>query len=180
MAAPALVATPGAANANSYLTLVEAEAYANSDIDAAEWYTSTTDQKTRALITATRNLDMEGFVGTRTNATQALAWPRTGVPTTEKTYTTTEIPTEIKLATWQLANSLIRGMVIGGQAAGSQSLLPGIPNAGLKRVKLDVMEVEWKPDQPPNSLFKALPQLQKLLQSLLLNPPGQTIPVVRS
>ncbi len=181
MSAPAIVATPGAADANSYITLAEAQAYADGDIDAVEWYASTTDQRTRALITATRNLDLVGFVGTRTSTTQALAWPRTGFTTTEKTYTATEIPAEIKLATWQLANSLVRDMVIAGQSAGTQSLIPGIPNSSLKRVKLDVMEVEWKPDvQPAITPLKAIPQLQKLLQELLLNTPGQAIPVQRS
>ena len=174
-------ATVGAADANSYITLAEAQTYADGDIDAVEWYAASTDQRTRALITATRNLDLVGFVGTRSTSTQALAWPRTGFTTTEKTYADDEIPTEIKLATWELAKNLVRDMVVAGQVAGSTPLIPGIPNAGLKRVKLDVMEVEWKPDyQAPITPLKALPQLQQLLNELILNTPGQTIAVVRS
>lgn len=179
--AAAIIATPGAPDANSYLTLQEAQAYADGDIDAVEWYAASTDQKTRALLTATRNLDLVGFVGERATSTQALAWPRKNFTTTEKTYAAGEIPAEIKIATWQLANSLVRDMVIAGQTAGSTSLIPGIPNSGLKRVKLDVMEVEWKQDVPTKiTPLKALPQLQNLLQELLLNTPGQTIAVVRS
>jgi hypothetical protein len=176
-----IIATAGAADANSYITLEEAQAYADGDIDAVEWYAASVDQRTRALITATRNLDLVGFVGTRSTTTQALAWPRTGFTTTEKTYADDEIPAEIKLATWELANSLVKDMVIAGQVAGSTPLIPGIPNAGLKRVKLDVMEVEWKPDQQlAVTPLKALPQLQNLLNELILNTPGQTISVTRS
>lgn len=176
-----IIATVGAANANSYITLAEAQAYADGDINAAEWDGSTTDQKKRALITATRNLDLVGFVGTRSTTTQALAWPRKDFRTSEKTYANNEIPAEIKLATWELAKALVKDMVVAGQVAGSTSLIPGIPNAGLKRVKLDVMEVEWKPDyQPAVTPLKALPQLQQLLQDLILNTPGQTVAVVRS
>ena len=174
-------ATVGAADANSYITLAEAQAFADGDIDAVEWYAASTDQKIRALITATRNLDLVGFVGTRSTTTQALAWPRKDFTTTEKTYADDEIPKEIKLATWELAKNLVRDMVVAGQVAGSTPLIPGIPNAGLKRVKLDVMEVEWKPDQQPAiTPLKALPQLQQLLQELILNTPGQTVAVVRS
>lgn len=179
--AAVLIATPGASDANSYITLAEAQDYADGDIDAVEWYAASTDQKTRALITATRNLDLVGFVGERATSTQALAWPRKNFTTTEKTYAEGEIPAEIKQATWQLANSLVRDMVIAGQVSGSQSLIPGIPNSGLKRVKLDVMEVEWKQEVPAKiTPLKALPQLQQLLQELILNTPGQTIAVVRS
>jgi len=176
-----IIATPGAADANSYITLAEAQAYADGDIDAVEWYAASTDQRTRALITATRNLDLVGFVGTRSTTTQALAWPRKDFKTTEKTYADDEIPAEIKTATWELAKSLVKDMVVAGQVAGSTPLIPGIPNAGLKRVKLDVMEVEWKPDQQlAVTPLKALPQLQQLLQELLLNTPGQTIAITRS
>lgn len=176
-----IIATAGAADANSYITLAEAQAYADGDIDAAQWDDATTDQKTRALITATRNLDLVGFVGTRSSTTQALAWPRKDFTTTEKTYADDEIPSEIKQATYELAKSLVKDMIVAGAVAGSTSLIPGIPNAGLKRVKLDVMEVEWKPDQQPAiTPLKALPQLQQLLQELILNTPGQLIAVVRS
>jgi len=179
--AATIIATVGAADANSYITLAEAQAYADGDIDAAEWDNSTTDQKTRALITATRNLDLVGFVGVRSTTTQALAWPRKDFTTSEKTYEDDEVPSEIKVATWELVKALLKDIVIAGSAAGSASLLPGIPNSGLQRVKLDVMEVEWKKDrQPAITPLNALPQLKDLLQELILNTPGQTIAVVRS
>lgn len=179
--AASIIATAGAANANSYITLAEAQAYADSDIDSSQWDTASVDQRTRALITATRNLDLIGYVGTRSTTTQALAWPRKDFKTTEKTYADNAIPAEIKLAQWELTKALLADIVIAGAVAGSTPIIPGLPNTGLKRIKLDVMEIEWKPDaQTTITPLKALPQLQQLLNELVLNTPGQTIAVVRS
>jgi hypothetical protein len=78
----AIVATPGAADANSYLTLAAAQAIVDGfiqDDDVIAWASATTDQKNRALFTATQRLDRERFLGARSTDTQSLQWPRTGV-----------------------------------------------------------------------------------------------------
>ena len=49
------------------------------DADVTAWASATTDQKNRALYTATQRLDRERFLGARATDTQALQWPRTGV-----------------------------------------------------------------------------------------------------
>ena len=75
-------ATAGGANANSYLTLAAAQAIVDGfvqDDDVTAWASATTDQKNRALFTATQRLDRERFLGARSTDTQALQWPRTGV-----------------------------------------------------------------------------------------------------
>lgn len=75
-------ATVGGANANSYLTLEAAQAIIDGfveDADVSAWASATTDQKNRALFTATQRLDRERFLGARATDTQALQWPRTGV-----------------------------------------------------------------------------------------------------
>jgi hypothetical protein len=72
----------GRANANSYLTLADAQAIIDGfveDADVTAWASATTDQKNRALFTATQRLDRERFLGARATDTQALQWPRTGV-----------------------------------------------------------------------------------------------------
>jgi hypothetical protein len=77
-----IVATPNAANANSYLTLADAQAIIDGfvqDADVTAWATATTDQKNRALFTATQRLDRERYLGARATDTQSLQWPRTGV-----------------------------------------------------------------------------------------------------
>ena len=115
-------ATVGGANANSYLTLADAQAIVDGfvqDADVTAWATATTDQKNRALFTATQRLDRERYLGARATDTQALQWPRTGVrkpDTYINTYTVgfpfrittdyftdTEIPTQVKYAQVVLA-----------------------------------------------------------------------------
>jgi hypothetical protein len=110
-------ATVGGANANSYLTLADAEAIIEGlvqDADVTAWSSATTDQKNRALFTATQRLDRERYLGARATDTQALQWPRTGVRKpdtyintyavgfpfriTTDYYTDTEIPDQIKKA----------------------------------------------------------------------------------
>jgi hypothetical protein len=75
-------ATAGGANANSYITLSDAQDIVDGlveDADVTAWASATTDQKNRALYTATQRLDRERFLGARATDTQALQWPRTGV-----------------------------------------------------------------------------------------------------
>ena len=118
----AIVATIGAADANSYLTLAEAQAIIDGfvqDADVTAWASATTDQKNRALFTATQRLDRERFLGARATDTQALQWPRTGVRKpdtyintyavgfpfriTTDYYTDTEIPQQVQYAQVVLA-----------------------------------------------------------------------------
>ena len=115
-------ATAGDASANSYLTLADAQAIVDGmveDADVTAWASATTDQKNRALYTATQRLDRERFLGARATDTQALQWPRTGVrkPDTyvnnyasgfpfrisEDYFTDTEIPDQVKRAQVVLA-----------------------------------------------------------------------------
>ncbi len=115
-------ATAGGANANSYLTLSDAQAIVDGmveDADVTAWGSATDDQKNRALYTATQRLDRERFIGARATDTQALQWPRTGVrkPDTyvntyatgfpfrisEDYFTDTEIPDQVKRAQVVLA-----------------------------------------------------------------------------
>jgi len=115
-------ATAGGANANSYMTLAQADAYVEamiSSTDVSKWSTGTDDTRNRALAAAAQRLDRERFIGARATNTQALQWPRTGVrkpDTYVNTYATgfpfrisedyfseTEIPDQIKRAQIELA-----------------------------------------------------------------------------
>ena len=115
-------ATAGGANANSYLTLADAQAIVDGmveDADVTAWASATDDQKNRALYTATQRLDRERFIGAKATNTQARQWPRTGVrkpDTYVNTYATgfpfrisedyfseTEIPDQVKRAQVVLA-----------------------------------------------------------------------------
>ena len=112
-----IVATIGAANANSYLTVATADGIIEGlieDDDVTAWASATTDQKNRALYTSAVRIDRERFLGARVTDTQSMQWPRTGVrkpDTYINTYsvgfpfristdyfTDTEIPDQVKKA----------------------------------------------------------------------------------
>jgi len=129
-------ATVGGVNANSYLTLAAADLIVEGfvqDDDVTAWGSATTDQKNRALYTATQRLDRERFLGARSTDTQALQWPRDGVRKpdtyintyavgfpfriTTDYYTSAEIPDQVKKAQVVLAvylNNNKDGMSLSG------------------------------------------------------------------
>jgi hypothetical protein len=116
--------TAGAANANSYISLTEANELIeglikDEDVEAWEAGSTSDDYRNRALYTACQRIDRERFLGAKATDTQALQWPRTGVrkpDTYVNTYATgfpfritadfftdTEIPEQIKKAQAVLA-----------------------------------------------------------------------------
>lgn len=118
----AIDATAGGANANSYLTLADAQSMIDGMVqnaDVTAWGNATTDAKNRALVSATQRLDRERFLGARTDDTQALQWPRSGVRKpdtyintyaigfpfriTEDYFDDEEIPDQVKRAQVELA-----------------------------------------------------------------------------
>ena len=173
-------ATAGGANANSYLTLADAQAIIDGmveDADVTAWGSATEDQKNRALYTATQRLDRERFLGARATDTQALQWPRTGVrkpDTYVNTYATgfpfrisddyftdEEIPDQVKRAQVVLAVYLNNNK-------------DGIGLSGLedyKRVKLGNIEVE--PDKTGAvGADRVPPLLERYLTGLRISGPG--------
>lgn len=127
----ALIATPGASNANSYLEVAEADAYYATRLFATIWTSATTPTKEAALIMATRVLNAmlspyrqyvpasgsvaayyrtrPTWTGTVATTTQALAWPRIGMYNRNGVaILQTVIPQELKEATAELAGQLIR------------------------------------------------------------------------
>lgn len=140
-----VTATVGASDANSYLSVAAADSIANNMLSTVGWGTATTDDKGRALITATRYLDQLEWIGTKTSTTQALLWPREDATCGEKDYANNVIPDEIKFATFDLADALLGdSTLLSGTPAASGELIPGIPNADLKSAKVDVLAVEFK------------------------------------
>ena len=129
-------ATAGGANANSYITLTEANTFVEAMIsssDVSKWTTGNDDTRNRALTAAAERLDRERFLGARATNTQARQWPRTGVrkPDTyinsyatnfpfrisEDFFTDTEIPDQVKRAQIELAVYLknnVDGISLGG------------------------------------------------------------------
>jgi hypothetical protein len=64
-------------DANSYLSVADADDYLSLSIHASEWNDSTTTTKQQALVSATRMLDRQNWEGEKTSSSQSLEWPRT-------------------------------------------------------------------------------------------------------
>lgn len=124
-----IVATPGAADANSYLTLAEALEYFEGRLEVPEWENA--DSQEGLLIMATRLIDamyspmrklVKGktpsesyyiirptWTGTPASTTQYLAWPRDGMfDRNGNAILNTVIPQDLKNATAELAAHLAK------------------------------------------------------------------------
>lgn len=177
MPAPTIVATAGSASANSYLSVAGADAIANGMIGTLAWSTATSDNKARALITATNGLETLSWVGSKATSTQALSWPRVDANCGDKAPADDEIPREMELATFDLANALLADPTLLKSSASSEALVPGVPNRDLKRLKLDVMELEWRTDVTPSTTSRVtpltvLPHLASILGCLTTSSTG--------
>ena len=176
-----IVATPGAADANSYLTLAAAQLIIDGfvqDADVTAWASATTDQKNRALFTATQRLDRERFLGARATDTQALQWPRTGVRKpdtyintyavgfpfriTTDYFTDTEIPTQIQYAQAVLAVFLHNNTDALG--------LSGLED--YKNVKIGSLDVTPNLGYGAVGADKVPPIMERYLTGLRISGPG--------
>jgi hypothetical protein len=63
---------------NSYASVAEANYFFEDRMDVTTWTSATDIDKAKALVSATRQIDKERFVGSATSSTQALSFPRTG------------------------------------------------------------------------------------------------------
>lgn len=172
-----VTATAGSASANSYLTVAAADAISNTMVGTLVWSSATTDNKGRALITATRGLEVLGWIGAKATAEQALSWPRTGAVCGDKAYGDDEIPREVELATFDLANALLGEPTLLRSTPSSTALVPGVANRDLRRLKLDVMELEWRTDVAPSATspvtpLTVLPHLAAILGCLTTSGTG--------
>jgi hypothetical protein len=148
-------ATVGGANSNSFITVATGTTLANNGLNTDAWTDATADDKARALISATLELNPLDWVGTRATTTQALSWPRSDAEINGRPITTTEIPREVQQATFDLALALLQEDTTATSGTAPGELVPGVPNSGLKRLKLDVLELEWRDEGLPSNRTSA-------------------------
>jgi hypothetical protein len=104
-----LVATPGAADANTYATLAEADSYHEGHVKSSAWAVPS-GEKAQALVMAARILDaMPGaWTGVASSETQALGWPRVGMVNRNGfAIASGAVPSELKSAQAEFARQLL-------------------------------------------------------------------------
>ena len=98
-------ATLSGTSANSYVTLAQANTYFETIPDSTTWTNKTDDQKNRALIAATREIDNLVFYGDRCDNGQALKFPRNNYEVDDVALACTAVPNNIKYAQYELARA---------------------------------------------------------------------------
>ena len=182
--AVSITATVGSATANSYVTLVEADAALEARLNVSAWDDATDDVKNRALVEAQAELQTLDWVGTRTDAVQALAWPREyainpDAPSDadldllpEPTYLDDEIPVRVKNAQIELAFQFIK--------AGTTDLAMPLSNEGVISKTIGPLNTQWAgPGLRPTRGLARFPRVMALLAPLLTSGNG-SIAVVRA
>lgn len=91
---------------DTYATVSQADDYLLGSVTADSWRALATDEdKARYLVSATRSLDRQRWLGEKTESTQPLAWPRTG--TGVDGVEDDVVPQDIINASIELAASLV-------------------------------------------------------------------------
>lgn len=172
--APTLVATAGATTANSFATQAEGTTYCDARLNSSAWTSAATADKDRALIEATRELNVLTWAGLTVTTTQALAWPRQYVTNPDSPtgdyVDSTIVPQRLKDATTELALQFL--------IAGTTDLAALDATQGVIRKRVDVLETEWaKPYERAKGLAR-FPRVLDLIKPFLVTT-GNSVPLVK-
>ena len=100
--------TVGGTASNSYISESAVDDILDGRLDVGAYSTATSATVQKALVMATNRLEVESWLGTPTNTTQRLKWPRAYVPDQrypngDVSYASDAIPLPIQLACAELA-----------------------------------------------------------------------------
>lgn len=133
-----LVTTPAAADANSYATLADGDAYHEGHLYSDLWTAAASGEKIAALVMATRLLDAlpGAWTGAASTAEQALGWPR-GSMLSRNGYSipSGEIPAALKWAEVEYARQLLGSDLTETNTIQAQ---------GITRLKAGSVELSFK------------------------------------
>ena len=166
--AASITATLSSATANSYVTLTEANSYFETVPDSTTWDNKSNDQKTRALIAATRWIDSFVFFGDRCDQNQALKFPRNNYQVDDVELSCTTIPNNIKYAQYELARAL----------ANDTDAITGTTgkDGNFEEVKLGDIQVKYNTASQGtgsvNNIMDVYPWLQSYLGAYMLGGAG--------
>ncbi len=110
----ALDATPSGTSSDSYVSVLDADAYHATHLYSSTWTDASEANKEIALKMATRILDEKiDWSGIRATSTQALSWGRTGITDDGLSVSSAIVPQAIKNATSEFAKHLLSGDTTG-------------------------------------------------------------------
>ena len=155
-------------NANSYVTLSEANDYFDTSPDSSTWTNKTDDQKKRSLISATRWIDTFVFYGDRCDDGQALKFPRNNYQVDGVELACTKIPNNIKYAQYELARALANDTDAITGTTGKEG--------NISEAKLGDLEVKFNTTSQNtgsvNNIMDVYPWLQSYLGAYMLGGAG--------
>jgi len=161
-------ATIKGADANSYVTLAEANSYFETVPSSTNWDNKSDDNKNRALIAATRWIDTLVYYGDRCDDDQALKFPRTNYQVDGVELACTLIPQNIKYAQYELAFALANetDAIIGSSGT----------DGNFEEVKLGDIQVKYNTKSQGtgsvNNVFDVYAWLQSYLGAYVLGGAG--------
>lgn len=151
----------GLSTATSYASVAFADDYMQANIQNTAWAEQDTETKQNLLMWASRYLDQRAvWNGKRAKATSGLRWPRIGVHDRDGTLIEQdEIPQQLQEAVVEMARYLL---------VSDRALERG--QDGLKRLKVDVIEIEfdknYRQAEIPNEIHHLLMGLGALRSGL--------------
>ena len=161
-------ATVKGENANSYVTLTEANSYFETVPDSTTWDDKTVDQKNRALIAATRWIDSFVYYGDRCDDGQALKFPRNNYQVDGVELSCDLIPQNIKYAQYELARALANDTDAITGTSGKEG--------NIEEAKLGDLEVKFNIASQGtgsiNNILDVYPWLQSYLGAYMLGGAG--------
>ena len=161
-------ATVKGENANSYVTLTEANSYFETVPDSTTWDNKTVDQKNRSLIAATRWIDSFVYYGDRCDDGQALKFPRNNYQVDGVELACSKIPNNIKYAQYELARALANDTDAITGTTGNQG--------NIAEAKLGDLEVKYNVASQGtgsiNNILDVYPWLQSYLGSYMIGGAG--------
>lgn len=142
----------GISNADSYISLEDAEAYVSSSFFTGDWSELTNSQKESLLKTSSMYLDsFYSWYGEKSVQTSGLRWPRVGVEDSDDIEVpSNSIPNKIKWATVEMSIYLA-----------STNLLEESDSRGVDSVKIDVIEITFNSSEKNVKLPNTVTHLLK-------------------
>lgn len=172
MPPPVIVATPGAANANSFVTHTQAEAYFEGRLHASVWKDASPADQRRALIDFTRELNVLAWGGERASETQSLAFPREGLRDPDRSS---------DLATVHFPDDVIPSRIADATCEGALAYLRSESDpaerdveARVKRRKVGPIETEFDLADRAASVFR-VQRVSSLIVPLLARHPSEVV-----